>query len=110
MSTGSRLPIGTLHAVLDEIGAVDPIYLTTAEKQGALTELSRARARIEAAELRVLAAADDIAEATGARSTADWLADETPSGSRDRTTVCGAGGWVGVAVGAGGLTRLRPVR
>ncbi len=77
MSTGSRLPIGTLHAVLDEIGAVDPIYLTTAEKQGALTELSRARARIEAAELRVLAAADDIAEATGARSTADWLADET---------------------------------
>jgi hypothetical protein len=27
MSSTSRLPIGTLHAVLHEIGAVEPIYL-----------------------------------------------------------------------------------
>ena len=33
--------------------------------------------RIEAAELRVLAASDDIAEATGDRSTAAWLATQT---------------------------------
>jgi Domain of unknown function (DUF222) len=77
MSSSSRLPIGSLHAVLDEVLAVDPIYLTTTEKQAALVELSRVRARLEAVELRVLAAADDIAETTGARSTAVWLADQT---------------------------------
>ena len=31
MSTGTRLPIGEPHDVLDEILAVDPIYLTAAE-------------------------------------------------------------------------------
>jgi hypothetical protein len=77
MSTASRLPIGQLHAVLDEIGAVDPIYLTTSEKREALAELSRAEARLQATKLRVLAAADDIAEATGDRSTASWLANHT---------------------------------
>ena len=77
MSTTSRLPIGQLHAVLDEIGAVDPIYLTTAEKQAALRDLSQAIARAEAARLRVLAAAGDIAETTGDRSTASWLATQT---------------------------------
>jgi len=77
MSTISRLPIGELHAVLDEIGAVDPIYLTVAEKQDALVELTRAEARLQSTRLRVLAAADDIAEATGDRSTATWLADQT---------------------------------
>jgi len=77
MSTTSRLPIGQLHAVLDEIGAVDPVYLTIAEKQDALVGLARARARLDALQLRVLAAAGDIAEATGDRSTASWLATQT---------------------------------
>jgi len=77
MSTTSRLPIGQLHAVLDEIGAVDPIYLTTSEKQDILAGLSRAEARLQATKLRVLAAAYDIAEATGDRSTASWLANHT---------------------------------
>ena len=77
MSTTPRLPIGELHAVLDEIGAVDPIYLSTVEKQEAMVELARVRARLDAAQLRLLAASDDVADATGARSTATWLADET---------------------------------
>jgi hypothetical protein len=39
--------------------------------------LARAKARIAAEELRILANGDDIAEVTGARSTAAWLADQT---------------------------------
>ena len=77
MSSTSRLPIGELDAVLDEILAVDPIYLTTAEKQSASLQLAKADARLQAARLRLLAVSDDIAEITGDRSTATWLADET---------------------------------
>ncbi len=77
MSSSPRLPIGVLDAALDDIAAVDPVYLTTAEKQTALRDLSRLEARVQAAKLRVLAAADDIAVETGARSTAHWLADAT---------------------------------
>ena len=77
MSTTSRLPIGRLHAVVDEMCAVDPIYLTTSEKQELLVEAARARARLQAIEMNVLAVGDDIAEATGDRSTAAWLATKT---------------------------------
>ena len=77
MSSSSRLHISALHAALDDVLAVDPIYLTTAEKQAALRMLPQVIARAEAAMLRVLAVADDIAVETGARSTAAWLADQT---------------------------------
>jgi hypothetical protein len=78
MSSTGRLPIGALHAVVDEILAVDPIYLSVSEQQQALVEIGRERARLRAAEPRVLAAAGEtIAEVTGARSTAAWLADQT---------------------------------
>jgi len=77
MSTTSRLPIGRLHAVVDEMCAVDPIYLTTSEKQELLVEAARARTRLQAIEMNVLAVGDDIAEATGDRSAAAWLATKT---------------------------------
>ena len=77
MSTGTRLPIGELHAVLDEVLAVDPVYLTTAEKRSASLGLARAEARLQAARLRLLAASADVAEETGDRSAATWLANET---------------------------------
>ena len=51
--------------------------MTTKQKQTALVELTRLSARVESLKLRVLAAADDIALETGARSTAAWLADTT---------------------------------
>jgi hypothetical protein len=67
-----------IDAALDEIASVDPMYMSTAEKQAALTAGPRLRARVEALELRVLAAsAQDVAEATGARCTATWVAQET---------------------------------
>ena len=51
--------------------------MTTEQKQTALVELTRLSSRVESLKLRVLAAADDIAIETGARSTAAWLADTT---------------------------------
>src|SRR5262245_41352836 len=77
MSSTYAAPIERLGACLDEIGAIDPTYRTTGEKQDALVALARAKSRIAAEELRILATGDDIAIATGARSTAAWLADGT---------------------------------
>ena len=71
--------IASLDAALDEVAGVDPIYLTTSEKQDALTGWSRVIGRAQAQQLRVLAAADDIAIETGDRSTAHWL----PTATRD---------------------------
>jgi hypothetical protein len=77
MPATSRLPFDRLEAALDHAATVDPIYLTTAEKQDALTGWSRVIGRAQAQQLRVLAAADDIAIETGDRSTAHWLATAT---------------------------------
>ena len=66
-----------LHACVDELAAIDPTYRTTAEKQEALTGWSRVIARAQAEQLRVLASSADIAEETGDRSTAAWLATAT---------------------------------
>jgi len=77
MSSSARLPIGVIDAALDEIAMVDPLFLSTAEKQSALIDVARLEARLGAVKLRLLAAAGDIAEETGSRSTAAWLAEET---------------------------------
>jgi hypothetical protein len=77
MSSTYAEPFARLEACLDEIGSVDPVYRTTTEKQEALVGLSRVIARAQAERQRVLAAADDVAEATGDRSTAAWLASTT---------------------------------
>src|SRR3954447_10281024 len=69
--------VAAIDAALDEATGVDPIYQTTPEKQQALTGCCRLEARIAAIKLRVLACADDIAEVTGDRSTAHWLARES---------------------------------
>jgi hypothetical protein len=69
--------VAAIDAAVDEVTGVDPIYMNVEEKKTTLTGLARARARVEAVELKVLAAADDIAEATGDRCTATWLATET---------------------------------
>ncbi|MBF4763238.1 hypothetical protein ISU07_08870, partial [Nocardioides islandensis] len=80
MSSRSEAPIAAINAALDDLAGVDPTYLTTSEKKTLLTDLSRVIARAEAARVRALAAAEDIAVETGARSTAHWLAAETRDG------------------------------
>ncbi|MBF4764070.1 DUF222 domain-containing protein [Nocardioides islandensis] len=80
MSSRSETPIAAINAALDDLAGVDPTYLTTGEKKNLLTDLSRVIARAEAARVRALAVAEDIAVETGARSTAHWLAAETHDG------------------------------
>ena len=77
MSNTYAEPFDRLEACLDEVTSIDPTYRTTGEKQVALLRLSKLIALAQAEQLRVLAAADDIAETTGARSTPHWLADQT---------------------------------
>ena len=62
---------------LDEVDEAQPIYLATAEKAAALRELAALEARVTALRLRVMAAADDLAEAEGARDIAAWYAHHT---------------------------------
>jgi hypothetical protein len=69
--------IAASHAAFDEIAGVDPMYMSVAEKKAAMVDLAKLRARADALELQLLAAGSvDVADETGARSTATWLADE----------------------------------
>ena len=77
MSSAYASPLDLVERGLDELGAIDPGYRTTAEKQELLLRISRVISRAEGERLRVLAVADDIAEETGDRSTAAWLAHQT---------------------------------
>ena len=69
--------LAAMDAALDEVAQVEPTYMSVAEKQTALVRSARVRARAEALEMRLLAAADDVAEETGDRSIAAWVATAT---------------------------------
>jgi len=77
MSSTYAASFDRLAEGLDEVAAIDPTYRTTEEKQDALVGLSRFIARAEAERMRILATADDVAQSTGDRSTASWLATKT---------------------------------
>ena len=62
---------------LDELSAISPAFRTLAERREFLLRVARVKARVVAEELRVLAVSGDIAEETGDRSTATWLATKT---------------------------------
>jgi hypothetical protein len=68
-----------LSGALDRVLVAEPTYLTAAEQRQVLVELARQRARLDALELAVLAAADrnDVGAVSGATSTGAWLAHET---------------------------------
>ena len=68
-----------LGAALDRVLVCDPVFLSIPDKQTVLVELARQQARLEALELKVLAAADrdDVGAGSGATSTAAWLAHTT---------------------------------
>lgn len=70
--------IAAINAAFDEIAGVDPMYMSVAEKKAAMVESAKLLARAEALDLRLLeAGAVDVAEETGARTTATWVADQT---------------------------------
>ncbi|MBF4769526.1 DUF222 domain-containing protein [Nocardioides agariphilus] len=77
MSSTYAEPLDRLETCLDEIGSVNPTYRTVTEKQEAMRALAKAKARIDAELMRILAVAGDVAETTATRSPAAWLASVT---------------------------------
>ena len=69
--------LAEMAAALDVVADAQPVFLSTMEKAAALRELAVLEARVSALRLRVMAAAGDVAEETGARDVAAWLAHET---------------------------------
>lgn len=68
-----------LSGALDRVLTCEPAFLSTADKRMVLVELARQKARLEALELQVLAAADrdEVGAESGATSTGAWLAHTT---------------------------------
>jgi hypothetical protein len=77
MSSTYAEPLDLVERGLDELASIGPEFRTTGERREFLLRVARVKARVVAEELRVLAVSDDIAEETGDRSTATWLAHQT---------------------------------
>src|SRR5687767_4866439 len=63
-----------LEAALKDVADVSPAFMATREKKSALLALDRVASQLEELRLRVVAAADDVAVAEGARDVAVLLA------------------------------------
>ncbi|WGX96590.1 HNH endonuclease signature motif containing protein [Nocardioides sp. L-11A] len=66
-----------VRSVLARVVDVQPVFMSVAEKESALVELTRAEAQLAELKARVLASADDVAVEHGARDVAAWLAHAT---------------------------------
>ena len=81
-----------VHPILDcadrvvsavkDVAGVQPVFMTTAEKQAALVELAAAEARLSELRLRVLATSEEIGVESGARDAAAWVSVTTRSDLR----------------------------
>jgi hypothetical protein len=69
--------VAELGAALDDVADAQPIYLSTDEKSQAMCDLAVLESRIVELRLRVMAAAGDVAEETGARDVAAWFSQHT---------------------------------
>ncbi|QWC85019.1 HNH endonuclease [Nocardioidaceae bacterium] len=88
---GARETVSSVHDALDAAGPVEG--LSSRECDALIAEVARARARLQAYELRLVAAAakTTVASDAGVRTTSDWLA------ARTRTTGAAAARTVGLA-------------
>ncbi|WP_189129318.1 DUF222 domain-containing protein, partial [Nocardioides albus] len=62
---------------LDRVADANPSFMATGQKVAALGEIARAKAQLAELELRVMAAADDVAADSAARDIAAWLHHHT---------------------------------
>lgn len=69
----SRVVAG-LHAALDEIAELDPMFLPASSKGELLLGLAGVESRLAELRLRLLAVSGDLAEQDGSRDAAAWLA------------------------------------
>src|SRR5690242_21449277 len=91
--------------VLDEVAGSEPMWLSTADKQALLVELTTSLNKLAGLRARTLATAGDVAAETGSRDPAAWLAVQTRTSRREavRAERIGAGlaRWTNVAQGVG---------
>lgn len=73
--------VAAVEEALAEVADVQPVFMATGEKQEALRRLAAAEARLAEARLRVLAAADEVGEESGARDAAAWVSVATRTDS-----------------------------
>jgi hypothetical protein len=73
-----------IEAALKDVAGVDPTFLRTVEKAEVLRRLDRLESRLTGLRMRVMANAEDVAEATADHSVATWLAAETHTDPRER--------------------------
>ena len=69
--------VSDIRALLKGVAGANPTFMTLEEKATALGELVRVEGQIAELRLRVLADAGDLADSTGARDAAAWLAHQT---------------------------------
>lgn len=66
--------VAVLETAVKDVADVSPTFMGTDDKAAALCGLTRVAGQLDELRLRVLAGADDVAEQTGARDAAAWLA------------------------------------
>ncbi|HEX6148212.1 DUF222 domain-containing protein, partial [Nocardioides sp.] len=66
-----------IATALSEVAEVDPLYMSPADQAAALRLVQRDLNRLEELQLRLLAAADEMTAADGARDPAGWIAHHT---------------------------------
>ncbi len=69
--------LAELEGALDDVADVQAIYLSAVGKAEAMRRLAVIEARVAGLRLQVMAAADDVAEETGARDVAAWFSHQT---------------------------------
>jgi len=69
--------VETLGTALNDAAGVPVTFMAPSDKRAALVELTRLEARLSALKLRVMAVADDVALAEGARDVAALMTHET---------------------------------
>ena len=92
--------VSDIRSLLKGVAGANPTFMSTSEKSVALRELVAAEAQLVELRLRVLADAADLADTTGAKDAAGWLAHQT------RTRFADARADLALA---GALDRERPV-
>ncbi|WP_166137590.1 HNH endonuclease signature motif containing protein [Nocardioides ochotonae] len=70
-----------VEAELDELAGLDPGFLSLADKRQALLSMVRVSSRAQALESRVIACAEDVADAEGFRDAAAWVAQRAHASS-----------------------------
>ena len=66
-----------ITSTLDSVAEANPSFMATDQKATTLVEIARAKAQLAELELRVMAAADDVAAESAARDVAAWLHHHT---------------------------------